>query len=453
MRLAPSSPMKMSGTCGQRSCRAIAASSAARIDALDQPVAERPVADLVVVLQEQHEGGGGEIGAGRAAALALAVGRGLALVGEAFAEAARQALGRALGIVGIVAVGLAGQQDMQDMVGVVVPLGVEALSQMVGHVAVVLEHEMDMAARLDGGADLGRHLVQPVGCCDGVHGVEAQAVEAVFHQPVERVLGEEAAHLGPAEIDGGAPGRGDVGAEEARGIGGEIVPVRPEVVVDDVEEDHQAEAVRGVDQGLQIVGRAIGGVGREGQHAVIAPVALAGEIVDRHELDGGDAELSQVGQPRGDTGEAAQAAGMQLVEHGFRPFAAAPVRMPPAIGARIDDQAGIVHVAALSARRRIGHGQPVGQPIAIARPGPACRLGVEPALGIARHRHAAQPFDLDRHLKLAGSPQAKARMARIDQRGAERQVAREAGHGGRSLRLLTVNTTLRGPIIRSSLLR
>ena len=104
------------------------------------------------------------------------------------------------------------------------------------------------------------------------------------------------AHLGPAEIDGGAPGRGDVVAEEARRIGGEIVPVRPEVVVDDVEEDHQAEAVRGVDQRLQLVRRAVGGVGREGQHAVIAPVALAGEIVDRHQLDGGDAELSQAGQ-------------------------------------------------------------------------------------------------------------------------------------------------------------
>ena len=37
------------------------------IDALDQPVAERPVADLVVVLQEQHERGGRQVGAGRAA--------------------------------------------------------------------------------------------------------------------------------------------------------------------------------------------------------------------------------------------------------------------------------------------------------------------------------------------------------------------------------------------------
>ena len=60
---------------------------------------------------------------------------------------------------------------------------------------------MDVAAGFDGGAHLGRHLVEPVGLGDGVDGIEAQAVEAIFHQPVERVLGEEAAHLGLAEID------------------------------------------------------------------------------------------------------------------------------------------------------------------------------------------------------------------------------------------------------------
>ncbi len=47
--------------------------------------------------------------------------------------------------------------------GVVVPLGIEIAAQMVGDVAVMLEHEMDMAARVDGGPDLGRHLVQPIG--------------------------------------------------------------------------------------------------------------------------------------------------------------------------------------------------------------------------------------------------------------------------------------------------
>src|SRR5206468_2282060 len=85
--------------------------------------------------------------------------------------------------------------------------------------------------------------------------------------------------------------------------------------------------------------------------------------------------------------------------------------------------------------------------------GPPPQGVLEPALGIARHRHAAQAINLDGNLCLAVGPQAKARMVGIDQGGAERQLAREAGHGDRSLRLLKVSTMLRGPIIRSSLLR
>ena len=132
------------------------------IGVVHQTVAERAVADLVVVLQEEHEGGGREVIARRAARLAVAIGRALALIGEALGQAAGQHVGRRHGIVGIVAVALAGQQDMQDVVRIVVPLRVEVAAQMRCDIAVVLEHEMDMAAGFDGGAHLGRHLVEPV---------------------------------------------------------------------------------------------------------------------------------------------------------------------------------------------------------------------------------------------------------------------------------------------------
>ncbi len=69
---------------------------------------------------------------------------------------------------------------MQHMMGIVVPLGIEIAAQVIGHVAVMLQHEMDLASRLDGLPDLGGHLVQPVGFGDGVHGIEAQSVEAIF---------------------------------------------------------------------------------------------------------------------------------------------------------------------------------------------------------------------------------------------------------------------------------
>ena len=336
------------------------------------------------------------------------------------------------------------------MMRIVVPLRVEVAPQMLRGVAFVLQHEMDMTAGLDGGAHLGRHLVEPVGLGDGVHGVEAQPVETIFEQPVERVLGEEAAHLGSPEIDGAAPRRGEVVAEEARRVGGEIVPVRAEVIVDDVEEDHEAEAVRGIDEGLQLVRRAVAAGGRERQHAVVAPVARAGKFVDRHQLDGRDSQRREAGQRCLDAGEAAEKAGMQLVEDGLAPRPAAPSGMLPAIGAGIDDQARPVDVIGLGARGGIGHRQAIGQAIAVARARAAGRLGLEPALGRSRHRHGRVALDLDRDRGLRRRPQAKARAVGRDQGRAEWQDAGKAAHESFSLSRLSVNTTLRAATTISS---
>ena len=154
---------------------------------------------------------------------------------------------------------------MQHVVRVVVPLRVEIAAQMRGDIAVVLEHEVHVTVLLDGRAHRRRHLVEPVGFRDRMHGIEAQPVEAVFHQPVERVLGEELAHLRAAEIDRRAPRRRHIVAEELRRVAREIIPVGPEVVVDHVEKDHQPVIVRGIDERLQLVGRAVGAVRRKRQ--------------------------------------------------------------------------------------------------------------------------------------------------------------------------------------------
>ena len=118
------------------------------------------------------------------------------------------------------------------------------------------------------------------------------------------------------------------------------------MIIDDVEKNHQAVTVRGIDQRLKIVGRAVAAFGRERQRAVVAPVARAGKFRDRHQFDGGDAELGKARQFARDAGKAAEQAGMQLVEtvscHG-RPRQSA---MAPSIGLRIDDDAGAMHVAA-----------------------------------------------------------------------------------------------------------
>ena len=54
--------------------------------------------------------------------------------------------------------------------------------------------------------------------------------------------------------------------------------------------------MRGVDEGLELVGCAIDGVGREQQHAVVAPAAPAREVGDGHHLDHGETEFGELGQ-------------------------------------------------------------------------------------------------------------------------------------------------------------
>ena len=111
-----------------------------------QALAERTVADLVVILQKQHKGTGGQMPAGLAASGTVA--RGLALVDKPFAQAAGQLGGGVVGKIGVVGVGLAGQQHMQGVMPVIVPLRIEALLQQAGLIEFVFQDQPHMARRV-----------------------------------------------------------------------------------------------------------------------------------------------------------------------------------------------------------------------------------------------------------------------------------------------------------------
>ena len=93
---------------------------------------------------------------------------------------------------------------VRDVMEVVVPLrGVRArhaalvAREAMRLVAVVLEHEVDLALAPGALAHAARKLGQEVGrgvVDDRVHGVEPQAVGMELFQPVERVVDEELAH-------------------------------------------------------------------------------------------------------------------------------------------------------------------------------------------------------------------------------------------------------------------
>ncbi len=68
---------------------------------------------------------------------------------------------------------------------------------------------------------------------------------------------------------------------------------RADVVVDDIDDDAEPGSVGGVDEAGQRVRSAVGVLHRRPEHAVVAPVAIAGELVERHQLDVGDAEHGQ----------------------------------------------------------------------------------------------------------------------------------------------------------------
>jgi hypothetical protein len=77
-------------------------------------------------------------------------------------------------------------------------------------------------------------------------------------------------------------------------INPEIISIRPEVVVNDIEDDGEAQRVSFVHERAQIVRRSVKTRRREEIHAIIAPAVFAGEIRHRHHLDDRDSNLGQL---------------------------------------------------------------------------------------------------------------------------------------------------------------
>src|SRR5262249_41242572 len=158
--------------------------------------------------------------------LAVAMRRRLALIDETLLQATRQTFGRTVGVVEVVAGRFAGQQHVQDVVAVVVPLGLEAAPEMRGGIVVVFQDEMNWAAGRGGGALFGRPPAEPVRFGYGVNRIEPQSIEPIFDKPIERILNKEAPHLVAAKIDRGSPRRRHLGAERLWRVERQIIAVR-----------------------------------------------------------------------------------------------------------------------------------------------------------------------------------------------------------------------------------
>src|SRR5262249_46346397 len=120
----------------------------------------------------------------------------------------------------------------------------------------------------------------------------------------------------------------------------QVVAVRPEMVVNHVQDDAQAGGVGAIDEAAEVVGAAIYPRGRKEIDAVVAPAKSSKEIGDRHAFehrDAGGRQLRQFTPGRFPGALARERAHVHLVD--YLPFKSGPVpaAVRPAKRAGIDE--------------------------------------------------------------------------------------------------------------------
>src|SRR5262249_41400190 len=98
-----------------------------------------------------------------------------------------------------------------------------------------------------------------------------KADESIPFKPMQGVPDRKGADCRHAIINGMSPRRVSAG-EECRRVTMEVVTFRANMVVDDVEENHEPARMRFVHQRAQIVGPPIGAVRPKKKDAVITPI-------------------------------------------------------------------------------------------------------------------------------------------------------------------------------------
>src|SRR4030095_13643795 len=128
------------------------------------------------------------------------------------------------------------------------------------------------------------------------------------------------------------------------------------MVVDDVENDRQADSVTGVDQSLQPWWAAVGILHGKWIDAVVAPISVAGKLPDRHDFHGGDTEIFELLKIANDRVEGAffgVHADMKLIDDDVMQRETVPAIVFP-LEFGINDFGGAMHAFGLKTRRRIG---------------------------------------------------------------------------------------------------
>ena len=89
-----------------------------------------------------------------------------------------------------------------------------------------------------------------------MRGIEAETIKMILGNPVQGIFDEEAPHhlaVRPVQIQSSAPGRGVMLRKIVRTVDAQVIAVRPQVVVNHVEQNCQSPAVGRVHQAAEIV--------------------------------------------------------------------------------------------------------------------------------------------------------------------------------------------------------
>ncbi len=190
------------------------------------------------------------------------------------------------------------------MVKIVVPLGVDGIAP--GGTRIDNAHVFKIAfgnqprftpQTLCLGVKGFRKFLQDVAraeVVDAMDGVEPEGVHVIFGQPVQGIVDDPAANtvtFRAVVVDGLAPGC-VVGVGEAGTKFGQVVPFRPQMVIDHVEHDRQAVLVAGINQLLEAGGAAVARLRSIQVHAVVAPISSSRKFRHRHDFHRGDAQVA-----------------------------------------------------------------------------------------------------------------------------------------------------------------
>ena len=169
--------------------------------------------------------------------------------------------------------------------------------------------------------------------------VEPKTIEMIFLEPVERIVYEvitDRATFGAIEIDRLPPGSMVTISEELGRVKPKVISFGPEVVVYDVEKNHQVLRVGSVNEVLQFVGATVVGGRSVREYPVVSPVALAGKTRYGHHFDNGDAEISEIVESpfraRVSTLRR-KSSDVEFINYRFTPWAASPFLVAPTVGA------------------------------------------------------------------------------------------------------------------------